>query len=273
MARRTTNMNSRSNVRMVIVQLMLLATCSAFTTSFTNQPQQALHLMSDRSQPQHRPSRGHRLFVVADPPNKGDEIRRGRRNNRDDDDDGRDGIEDGRDDNVTGEDGSWTASRGGFVPNIKRIRGIRLRREALEVGKRDRLVKPIEVLTIQQYKAIVVDEPDRMVCVKFYAPWCKACKAVEKSFRRLGKKYPDMKFVEVPLTKDNAFLHEGLGIPALPFGHLYHPDAGLVEEQRIRRKLFPEFERTLQSYVNGQCDVEYPDESSCNEEDEGRCDL
>ena len=34
--------------------------------------------------------------------------------------------------------------------------------------------------------------------------------------------FPSVKFVEVPLTKENAYLHDGLGVPSLPFAQLNH---------------------------------------------------
>jgi len=63
---------------------------------------------------------------------------------------------------------------------------------------------------IQEYKKYVVQEADNnIVVVRFYAPWCRACKAVEIPYRKLARKYalqknnktPQVKFVEVPLTK------------------------------------------------------------------------
>jgi hypothetical protein len=61
----------------------------------------------------------------------------------------------------------------------------------------------------------------------------------------MATKYPDVIFVDVPVTNENANLHQGLGVPSLPFGHIYHPAAGLVEELRLTRKLFPEFAQAL----------------------------
>ena len=98
--------------------------------------------------------------------------------------------------------------------------------------------------------------------------WCKACRAVERPFRKLAQEFPTVKFVEVPVTKDNAYLHKGLGIPSLPFGHIYHhnPDemsAGttLVEEMKINKHVFADFKQTLKTYVDGQCPMVYEDET------------
>jgi thiol-disulfide isomerase/thioredoxin len=128
-----------------------------------------------------------------------------------------------------------------------------------------------EVKTMQQYKDQVVDEQDAIVCVRFYAPWCRACKAVEAPYRQLATRHSSasefesdnnnmvqkVKFVQVPLTKENAYLHTGLGIPSLPYAHIYHPVAGLVEERSINKKIFGEFKDALQTYVDGECVIDW----------------
>lgn len=136
-------------------------------------------------------------------------------------------------------DDSWIPTMGGFLPNL---------------AKRNQI---IAVETLQDYKRIVVDEPHRIVCVRFYAPWCRACRAVQAPFRRLASLHSSVKFIEVPLTPETAFLHQGLGVPSLPFAHIYHPDAGLVEEQSINKKMFAAFTKTLQTYIDGQCAIDW----------------
>lgn len=177
------------------------------------------------------------LQVVADPPEK-DKLQKNKRN-RGDDDNGEEGA--GK---------SWIPTAdGGFLPNLKR----RLARKTEE--------KPMvmEVKSLEDYKAVVADEREQMVAVRFYAPWCRACRAVQNRFMKLATQHPGVKFVEVPLTESNAFLHEGLGIPSLPFAHIYHPDAGLVDERSINKKIFSEFKEVLQTYVDGECPIDWED--------------
>jgi hypothetical protein len=73
------------------------------------------------------------------------------------------------------------------------------------------------------------------------------------SFHRLALIYPHLEFVDIPVSPDNSNLHQGFGIQTLPFGHVYYPHAGLVEEMVISRKHFPKFVRILQTYSEGQC--------------------
>lgn len=114
----------------------------------------------------------------------------------------------------------------------------------------------LHVKNLDEYKRVVGGTKDRIVVVRFYAPWCKACKAIAPSFYRLATIYPDLLFVDVPVTQENANLHQGLGVTSLPFSHIYHPSGGLVEELKISKKFFPHFARTLKSYTTGSCDLD-----------------
>jgi thiol-disulfide isomerase/thioredoxin len=128
-----------------------------------------------------------------------------------------------------------------------------------------------EVKSLQDYKAIVADEKDAIVVVRFYASWCRACRAVSAPYRQLatkhsrGQRQPNVKFVEVPLTPENAVLHQGLGVPSLPYGHIYHPEAGLVEERSLNKKRFGDFVQILQTYVDGECPIEWEDTNGASE--------
>ena len=150
------------------------------------------------------------------------------------------------------EEAAWISKDGGFIPNIK-----------ARLSRSKKASPPntiLEVTDIQAYKTEVAEETERMVCVRFYAPFCRSCKAIQPMFRKLPHDFPGVKFVEVPLTKENAYLHKGLGVPSLPFAHLYHPDVGLVEERKINKDLFSTFKKILKTYVEGECAVSYPED-------------
>ncbi len=84
--------------------------------------------------------------------------------------------------------------------------------------------------------------------------------------------YPDLLFLEVPVTNQNANLHQGLGVPSLPYGHIYYPEAGLVEEMKISKKYFGNLVKRVRWYHDGFCGVE---ETLVSERDEepGSCDA
>ena len=119
------------------------------------------------------------------------------------------------------------------------------------------------VENLQEYKNVVGEETSKVVAVRFFASWCKACKAAQPLFYRTAKQFPNVVFVDVPVTDRNSNLHQGLEVPSLPYGHIYHPRCGLVEELRITRKFVPSFARKLQSYVTGSCELQELGETSC----------
>jgi len=123
-------------------------------------------------------------------------------------------------------------------------------------------IKMVE--TLQEYKAVVGDEREKIIVVRFFATWCKACRAIQGPFYRLARAYPDVIFVEVPVSEKNAALHQGLGVPSLPFAHIYHPEGGLCEELRISRKFFPQLTLALGHYVTGSCDFLDGDDALTN---------
>ena len=148
----------------------------------------------------------------------------------------------------------WKEVVGGFVPKFLRRRmGV----EAATASAVDRPTTILAVDTLEEYKRVVVDERASIVVVRFHAPWCKSCKSAFPLFRQMARDYrgASVKFVEVPLTRDTAYIHEGLGVPSVPFGHIYHPDAGLVEEGKINRRDFGVFRSALDCYVRGCCDL------------------
>jgi thiol-disulfide isomerase/thioredoxin len=164
----------------------------------------------------------------------------------------------------------WTPGpeTGKFLRSITRGPQQTQRREAAKKKTSTKVDKHgvTTIETMEDYKKEVVDACNnddwQLVCVRFFAPWCRACQATHRPFRRLAREYDNVKFVQVPLTKQNAFLHTGLGVPSLPFGHLYHPTAGLVEERRMNRKYMKEWEGLIQDYLRGSCDVPDDEENA-----------
>lgn len=112
------------------------------------------------------------------------------------------------------------------------------------------------VTTLEEYDKTLKAAKGKIVVVRFYAKWCKACKAIAPSYYRLANIYESAVFIDVPVTEKNANLHQGLGVPSLPFGHIYHPSGGLVEELKMSKRHFPKFARSVTAYMNGICDLE-----------------
>lgn len=130
---------------------------------------------------------------------------------------------------------------------------------------------------LKDYKAVVVEaqQHNRLVCVGFFATWCKACQATVPQFARAAMEFPHVQFVHVPVSHSNVQLHQGLGVKTLPSAHIYHPQAGLVEDSiklaaprsrgkphqpqvgaaRHRQRGIANLKTVLQAYVQGSCEL------------------
>jgi thiol-disulfide isomerase/thioredoxin len=166
------------------------------------------------------------------------------------------------------EEDEWTATKGGFIPNIlKRRKQQQKQKQQKQQTQTHPSIHMVD--NIHDYKNVVVDETEQIVVVRFFASWCRSCKATKPLFNKLVRTYSqtseyggvngvngvNVKFVEVPLTKETAYLQEGLGVPSVPFAHIYHPEGGLVEEVKISKPHFKDFHQKLTSYVVGSCDL------------------
>jgi len=123
------------------------------------------------------------------------------------------------------------------------------------IGKKPTNLETVN--TLAQYTDKINQMKDSHIIVtKFYADWCKSCKAISSLFRRLARRHPDVTFIEVPVQLENADLHQGLNITAVPFAHIYYPSAGLVEEKMISNSHWSEFEKVFKTYREGSCNID-----------------
>ena len=74
------------------------------------------------------------------------------------------------------------------------------------------------------------------------------CHSLRPIFDKTASSNPDAIFVDVPVLETNSNLHQGLGVESVPFGHIYHPDKGLVEETKLSRKSFSDFEELVRMH-------------------------
>jgi thiol-disulfide isomerase/thioredoxin len=130
-----------------------------------------------------------------------------------------------------------------------------------------------EISTLQEYKDAVMGQ-DTLVVVKFYAPWCRACRAMAPGFNALTKRNSNhdhqgtsIKFVQVAMSDKTMNLFKGLSVPSIPFAHIYHPTGGLVEEQRLTRTELRRFQHVLADYQQESCSLLVQPRQTKNEQD------
>jgi len=206
-----------------------------------------------------------------------------------------------------GEDGDeWTHVNGGFLPKFLQRRKQKKQKTTASTvtdipsntntntpnstSRRSTAIPNVMTINnIVDYKSAVVDEEESIVVVRFFASWCKSCRASEPLFRNIVSRYASskqeddhhqiiendggynrrnqVKFVQVQLTKETAYLQEGLGVPSIPYVHVYHPEGGLVEERKFSKGHMAEFARVLESYTVGSCDLPLDDDDDEDEEE------
>ncbi|CAJ1963727.1 unnamed protein product [Cylindrotheca closterium] len=156
--------------------------------------------------------------------------------------------------------------------NKKKFRMSNILRRQNKQSDSPMVIKTNEMITqvhsLQEYKTHVADVTDALVVVFFTAPWCRTCLRLKPKMKAMAAGLHSMqnvKVVQIPLLdKESAALFEGLGVKSFPFVHLYHPEEGLVEELKLNRKLWNDFQKTLKEYLQGSCNVQYNE----NENDE-----
>ena len=139
---------------------------------------------------------------------------------------------------------------------VKRNGGATSSRRAVGQRATDKPTNLKTVNTLEEYKAVLDENKGKMVVVRFFATWCKACKAIQPSYYRMASLYPQIVFLEVPVTNENSNLHQGLEVPSLPYGHIYYPEAGLVEELKISKKYFHNLVKMVRWYDQGECGLD-----------------
>jgi thiol-disulfide isomerase/thioredoxin len=119
-------------------------------------------------------------------------------------------------------------------------------------AKRPKLPNLFTAITVRDFNRLVTAElqqSDRVVVVRYYAPWCRACKKAEPMFLRLAQDRPDVRFVQVPILSSNSELIEQSGVTTIPWGQVYRPQLGLVQESKLNTKNFAEFKTMISSLL------------------------
>ena len=99
--------------------------------------------------------------------------------------------------------------------------------------------------------------PDKLMVIKFYAPWCRACKSVELKFVQISK---DPTYANIPIVwgqlsvAHNKAYVKSLGIMALPSILIYAGSEGLIENFPCGPSKIPMLRRKIAETVNDKVD-------------------
>lgn len=106
-----------------------------------------------------------------------------------------------------------------------------------------------------EYDALIekATAENRVVAIKFYAGWCRACKAMKPKYDRVTEDWPDVEFYEL-LFENNKALCRELGIKVLPYVEIIAGDAGKVEGFTCGSSKIPLLQEKLEAHGHhGQC--------------------
>lgn len=66
------------------------------------------------------------------------------------------------------------------------------------------------------------EQSKQLVAIKFFAPWCQACKALYPKWMQLATQNPDVTFVKVDTADDTMrAVAAAMGVTKLPYFHMY----------------------------------------------------
>jgi calmodulin len=113
------------------------------------------------------------------------------------------------------------------------------------------------LLNAEHHAALIDTYPDKIIVLKFYAPWCRACKGLEPKYVQIAK---DPKYADLPIifsqmsVQGNKDYIKSLGVVALPSVLIYAGVEGLVENFPCGPSKVPILKKKLANVVNTKVD-------------------
>jgi len=110
----------------------------------------------------------------------------------------------------------------------------------------------------EEYKAVLENNKDKLIVLKVFAPWCKACKGLAPKFQGLvrDKKYQNLPIVWADLNiQGNKDFVKSIGVLALPTVQLYAGDGIKTDTFPCGPSKVPILKRKLIKLVNDHVDA------------------
>jgi len=109
----------------------------------------------------------------------------------------------------------------------------------------------------KQHAAFLANNQDKIVILKFYAPWCRACKGLAPKYRQIvnDKKYSNLplEFAELNV-QDNRDFVKSVGVLALPSVQIYCGSEGLIENFPCGPSKTPILKKKIMTIINSRVD-------------------
>ena len=111
------------------------------------------------------------------------------------------------------------------------------------------------ISTVQELVDELAAGADQLVVVDFFAPWCRACKALFPKFKKLCVEHSDVKFIGVNFD-ENKGLARSLGVKVLPFFHFYRGAEGRVGAFTASVSKVNRLREAIEDYKSDRCFLE-----------------
>mmetsp|Transcript_7112 Transcript_7112/g.8796 ORF Transcript_7112/g.8796 Transcript_7112/m.8796 type:complete len:552 (-) Transcript_7112:273-1928(-) len=112
---------------------------------------------------------------------------------------------------------------------------------------------------------------NEVIAIKFWAPWCRACKALEPKYARIAQQYPNFRFKQLNWEENRAFCKE-IGVAALPLVRMYSSE-GQVESFTCGPKKVELLRSNLDKWKDQLGAIEPPEKGIPKAEDLTAADL
>jgi len=115
-----------------------------------------------------------------------------------------------------------------------------------------------EIDTPEEHAALIAGNQDKIILLKFFAPWCRACKGLAPKYIALAKdeklKGLPLVFAEMSISNNKDFV-KSLGVLALPSIQFYIGCEGVIENFPCGPSKVPILKKKLIALINERVDA------------------
>ncbi|OSX73360.1 hypothetical protein BU14_0353s0004 [Porphyra umbilicalis] len=113
------------------------------------------------------------------------------------------------------------------------------------------------ITSFDEYMEMLQASSGGVAVLKFYAPWCRSCRAIAPKVARLAHEFPEIRFYEIDYEA-NKELCWRLGVKNLPTFHFYSGAAGRVEDFNAGPARAHVIREKVVEYALGKCTLPTP---------------
>lgn len=110
----------------------------------------------------------------------------------------------------------------------------------------------VPITSFDDYMNMLSASAERVAVLKFFAPWCRSCRAIAPKVARLAHEFPEIHFYEIDYEA-NKELCWRLGVKNLPTFHFYSGAAGRVEDFNAGPARAHIIREKVMEYALGSC--------------------